>query len=243
MTWPRPRGDQRARWSAVIPVVALVAVGSLVVLQRVGEDHSVVRVRPQSARHSFIVHGLGRLRRPTRAVREDARQIAAQSGASVAGTIRSLATQSRFDRITDRFVVGFVVAGHAEPGAGYAYWALFTTKPPAAELAPLTRLPVDVQVRYGDTIGTYASQTLGDLMIGELGRHLTLGPVESDFNDDYDAVRLTYRPPAGADADELASAEHAALADLAAAEPDGMLPFPVEFVRDPTLRPLTGDSQ
>jgi hypothetical protein len=208
-----------SRWSVVIPVVALVAVGSLVVLQRVGEDHSVVRVRPQSARHTFLVHGGGR--------RDPA-----------SGT-----TQARFDKITGRFVVGFVVGGHADPGAGYRYWVLFTTRPHDDELAALSTLPVDVQVRYGDTIGTYASQTLGDLMIGELGRHLPLGPVESDFNDDYDAVRLTYRPPAGADDADLARAEHAALADLAAAEPDGMLPFPVEFVRDPTLLPLRGENQ
>jgi hypothetical protein len=136
-----------------------------------------------------------------------------------------------------------VAAGHADPGFGYAYWALFTKRPSAAELAPLARLPVDVEVRYGDTISTYASQSLGDLMIGELGKHLALGPVETSFNDDYDAVRLTYPPPRGADDADLARAEHAALMDVAAAEPDGMLPFPVEFVRDPTLRPLRGHTR
>jgi hypothetical protein len=233
----------RRRWSAVIPVVALVAVGSLVVLQRVGEDHSVVRVRPQSMRHMFLVHGAGRPPPITRALREDATRIASQTGESVATTLRGLASQSRFGKVTDRFVVGFVVAGHADPGAGYAYWVLFTTRPHDDELAALARLPVDVQVRYGDTIGTYAAQTLGDLMIGELGKHLGLRAVESDFNADYDAVALTYRPPDGASEADLSAAEHAALADLSAAEPDGMLPFPVEFVRDPTLRALRGHGQ
>jgi hypothetical protein len=68
------------RWSAVIPLAALVAVGSVVVLQRVGEDRSDVRVRPQSARHSFVVHGTGRPVRITRALREDATRIVAQTG-------------------------------------------------------------------------------------------------------------------------------------------------------------------
>ena len=189
------------------------------------------------------MHGTGPPPRITKAIREDAARIADETGESVAEAVRGMAAQEQFDKIAGRFVVGYVVGGHADPGADYQYWVLFTTRPHDDELAALTRLPVDVQVRYGDTISTYASQTLGDLMIGELGRHLTLGPVESDFNDDYDAVRLTYRPPAGADDADLAGAEHAALADLAAAEPDGMLPFPVEFVRDPTLRPPRGHAQ
>ena len=225
-----------------IPVVALAAMGTIVVLNDVGRPDSEVRVREQSARHVFVVHGKGRPPPVTRAARQDARRIAAETGESVAEAIRRGAAQQRFGRITDRFVVGFVVGSQAEPGSDYDFWVLFSTKPHAGELAPLTRLPVDVQVRYGDTISNYAAQTLGDLMIGELGKQLTLGPIETGFNDDYDAVRVTYRPPAGtADAD-LAEAEHAALADLASAEPDGRLPFPVEFVRDPTLR-LTGHGQ
>jgi len=233
----------QSRWSAVIPAAGLAAVGAIVVLNAVGRDGADVRVRPQSARHTLLVHGTGTPPRVTQAIREDATRIAAETGESVAEAVRRGAAQERFDTITDRFVVGFVVGGHADPGADYDYWVLFTTKPPSSELALLARLPVDVQVRYGDTISTYASQTLGDLMIGELGKHLTLRAIETGFNDDYDAVAVTYRPPDGATDADLASAEHAALADLAAAEPDGTLPFPVEFVRDPALRTERGTAQ
>jgi hypothetical protein len=233
----------RRRWSAIIPVVALVAMGSLVVLQRVGEDHSVVRVRPQSARESFILRGHGTPAPPTAGELEDLTRLAHDTGQKVADVVAENVGQAEFHAAVDRLTSSYVISGHAGSGAGYRFWVLFTAKPTDAELAPLTHLPVDVQVRYGDTISTYASESLGATMIGERGKHLTVRAIETSFDDDYDAVAVTYRPPAGADAADLASAEHAALADLAAAEPDGMLPFPVEFVRDPTLRSRRGDSQ
>jgi hypothetical protein len=61
----------RSRWSAVIPVAALVAAGSIVGLQRAGGDRSDVPVRPQTARESFILPGHGAPAPLTETERED----------------------------------------------------------------------------------------------------------------------------------------------------------------------------
>lgn len=212
MRGPRP-------WWLAVPAIAVLAgLGVYLSDQGATPVAAGVPIRPQSPREHFVLHGEGT---PATAFKG----------------------QAEFNHAVYRVRSDsglFAESGHAAHGARYDYWVLFTSKPTRAVLEPLARLPLDVDVRYGGTITVGLQTALASEALSLLGARLGVTAAESGFDEQADAVEVTYRPPDDVGDEVLTQEEQGVLRDIAEGQPDGMLPLPIRFLRDPGMEQSRG---
>lgn len=198
----------------------------------------VPAVRASEQIRTLTVSGRGAAKAPTEAELTDLATAAKSSGDDLGELIRTHEDVVDFSvlatEIEQKYPEFYVRSGLTDADSKARYWISFTERPPAAIEETLSRLSVDVELRYGLPASAVEISRVQSLMTQTVFAHKDLfSGVEAEYDADRNTLVFTYIPALevlGTSKEvDLDKILNDALWAGAGASKDGLLPVPVEL--------------